>query len=49
MSIFWGVHVHAHLLDNIRNVGLGESKVLKNPNKATICGGIIDKIACVTA
>jgi hypothetical protein len=37
------VHVKAHLLDGVSDVGPGEDEVLQGPNKAAVAGRIGDE------
>jgi hypothetical protein len=36
MGLSWGVHVKAHLLDDIGNVGLGEGQILESAREAPV-------------
>ena len=40
------VHVKAHLLDGVSDVGPGEDEVLQGPSKAAVAGRVSDGGAC---
>jgi hypothetical protein len=39
----WGVHVKAHLLDGVGNIGPSEVEVLESPNKALVGHHVADR------
>jgi hypothetical protein len=43
MGLMGVVHVEAHLLDRVGNVGPGEGEVLESPSQATVGSRVVDR------